>query len=144
MTEQARIYGKVLYELQIPEDMVQETGRIFKENPQLTTLLNDPTVQQSASARGCEWTFHAHSVRNISTKQPPCVSTGLLREPYAIPGGTNKYEPKSLKNFRIYKDHHTAGIPCGFPAGKIPLPGSCSIFRSGRGTYLAGADHRCS
>ena len=24
MTEQARIYGKVLYELQIPEDMVQE------------------------------------------------------------------------------------------------------------------------
>mgnify|MGYP000311486982 CR=1 FL=1 len=25
--------------------MVQETGRIFKENPQLTTLLNDPTVQ---------------------------------------------------------------------------------------------------
>ena len=45
MTEQARIYGKVLYELQIPEDMVQETGRIFKENPQLTTLLNDPTVQ---------------------------------------------------------------------------------------------------
>ena len=45
MTEQAKIYGKVLYELQIPEDMVQETGRIFKENPQLTTLLNDPTVQ---------------------------------------------------------------------------------------------------
>ena len=45
MTEQARIYGKVLYELQIPEDMVQETGRIFKENPQLITLLNDPTVQ---------------------------------------------------------------------------------------------------
>ena len=45
MTEQARIYGKVLYELQIPEHMVQETGRIFKENPQLTTLLNDPTVQ---------------------------------------------------------------------------------------------------
>ncbi len=45
MTEQAKIYGKVLYELQIPEHMVQETGRIFKENPQLTTLLNDPTVQ---------------------------------------------------------------------------------------------------
>ena len=46
MTEQAKIYGKVLYELQIPEDMVQETGRIFKENPQLTTLLNDPTKKK--------------------------------------------------------------------------------------------------
>lgn len=45
MTEQARTYGKVLYELQLPENMVQETGRIFKENPRLITLLNDPTIQ---------------------------------------------------------------------------------------------------
>lgn len=45
MTEQARTYGRVLYELKVPEDMVHETRRIFKENPQLTTLLNDPTIQ---------------------------------------------------------------------------------------------------
>ena len=30
MTDQARLYGAVLYELKLPEDMVYETGRILK------------------------------------------------------------------------------------------------------------------
>ena len=39
MTEQARLYGTVLYELKVPEKMVRETGRIFQENPELKALV---------------------------------------------------------------------------------------------------------
>ena len=42
MTDQARLYGAVLYELKLPEDMVYETGRILKENPELVQVLADP------------------------------------------------------------------------------------------------------
>ena len=46
MTEQARLYGTVLYELKVPEKMVRETGRIFQENPELKAVLDDPTLQE--------------------------------------------------------------------------------------------------
>ena len=42
MTEQARLYGTVLYELKVPEKMVRETGRIFQENPELKAVLMIP------------------------------------------------------------------------------------------------------
>ena len=47
MTEQARLYGTVLYELKVPEKMVRETGRIFQENPELMAVLDDPTLQET-------------------------------------------------------------------------------------------------
>lgn len=47
MTEQARLYGTVLYELKVPEKMVRETGRIFQENPELKAVLDDPTLQET-------------------------------------------------------------------------------------------------
>ena len=46
MTEQARLYGTVLYELKVPEKMVRETGRIFQENPELMAVLDDPTLRK--------------------------------------------------------------------------------------------------
>ena len=46
MTEQARLYGTVLYELKVPEKMVRETGRIFQENPELKAVLDDPRKQK--------------------------------------------------------------------------------------------------
>ena len=43
MTEQARLYGTVLYELKVPEKMVRETGRIFQENPELKAVRHNTT-----------------------------------------------------------------------------------------------------
>lgn len=45
MTEQARIYGTVLYELAIPEAVVKDTIELFETNPQLTCVLASPVVQ---------------------------------------------------------------------------------------------------
>ena len=47
MTEEARLYGTVLYELKVPEKMVRETGRIFQENPELKAVLDDPTLLET-------------------------------------------------------------------------------------------------
>ena len=44
MTETARTYAIVLYELGIPEDMVREAVKLLKENPELPEVLNSPVV----------------------------------------------------------------------------------------------------
>ena len=46
MTEQARLYGTVLYELKLPETMVRTCETILKENPQLAQVLKSPVVRQ--------------------------------------------------------------------------------------------------
>lgn len=44
MTEKARMYGKVLYELHLPEKMVYEMVQIIRENPLLVPILSDPVL----------------------------------------------------------------------------------------------------
>lgn len=46
MTEQARLYGTVLYELKLPEDMLNNCETIFRENPKLQKVLESPVVRQ--------------------------------------------------------------------------------------------------
>ena len=44
MTETARTYAIVRYELGIPEEMVREAVKLLKENPELPEVLNSPVV----------------------------------------------------------------------------------------------------
>ena len=44
MTETARMYAIVLYELGIPEEMVRKAAELLKENPELPEVLNSPVV----------------------------------------------------------------------------------------------------
>ena len=44
MTETARTYAIVLYELGIPVEMVREAVKLLKENPELPEVLNSPVV----------------------------------------------------------------------------------------------------
>ena len=44
MTETARTYAIVLYELGIPEEMVRKAAELLKENPELPEVLNSPVV----------------------------------------------------------------------------------------------------
>ena len=46
MTEQARLYGTVLYELKLPEDMLKNCEIIFRNNPKLQKVLESPVVSQ--------------------------------------------------------------------------------------------------
>lgn len=47
MTDQARLYGTVLYELKLPENMVRTCENLLKENPQLAQVLKSPVVRQT-------------------------------------------------------------------------------------------------
>lgn len=47
MTEQARLYGTVLYELKLPDTMIQTCECILRENPQLAQVLESPVIRQS-------------------------------------------------------------------------------------------------
>ena len=47
MTEQARLYGTVLYELKLPETMIRTCESILRENPQLAQVLKSPVIRQS-------------------------------------------------------------------------------------------------
>ena len=56
MTEQARLYGTVLYELKLPETMIRTCESILRENPQLAQVLESPVIRQSRkepSLTGC-------------------------------------------------------------------------------------------
>lgn len=44
MTEKARTYARVLYELSIPEDMARDAFKLFEENPMLKEALSSPVV----------------------------------------------------------------------------------------------------
>ena len=44
MTETARTYAIVLYELGIPENMIRATAQLLKENPELPEVLASPVV----------------------------------------------------------------------------------------------------
>lgn len=46
MTEVARLYGTVLYELKVPQEMIEKTGEIFKENPELVQVLQSPVYRR--------------------------------------------------------------------------------------------------
>ena len=44
MTETARRYAIVLYELEIPGQMVKNAADVIKENPELNRVLTSPVV----------------------------------------------------------------------------------------------------
>lgn len=46
MTEEARLYGTVLYELEVPQEMVRKTGEILDENPELVRVLQSPVYSR--------------------------------------------------------------------------------------------------
>ena len=46
MTEQARIYGAVLFELDIPQEMVEQAAALLRENPPLQKVLSSPVVKR--------------------------------------------------------------------------------------------------
>lgn len=48
MTEKARTYAIVLYELGIPGEMVEDAARIFTDNPKLKDVLTSPVVPVSS------------------------------------------------------------------------------------------------
>ena len=47
MTEQARLYGTVLYELKLPDTMIRTCECILRENPRLAQVLESPVIRQS-------------------------------------------------------------------------------------------------
>ena len=67
MTEQARLYGTVLYELKLPETMIRTCECILRENPQLAQVLESPSIRQRQ-----EW--------------KPSLDPGALRIPGTFPG----------------------------------------------------------
>ena len=46
MTEGARLYGTVLYELKVPQEMVKKTGEILERNPELVRVLQSPVYRR--------------------------------------------------------------------------------------------------
>ncbi len=46
MTDEARSYGTVLYELAIPQQMIEGMAKVFRENEELTEVLASPVVPQ--------------------------------------------------------------------------------------------------
>ena len=44
MSEQARLYGAVLYRLRLPEEMVQKALGVLEGTPELPLVLTDPTI----------------------------------------------------------------------------------------------------
>ncbi|WP_432629136.1 ATP synthase F1 subunit delta [Brotaphodocola sp.] len=46
MTEEARLYGTVLYELEVPQEMVKKTGEILEKNPELVRVLQSPVYRR--------------------------------------------------------------------------------------------------
>lgn len=44
MTQTANNYGRVLYDLSIPKEEVENTAKLFEEEPRLLQFLEDPTI----------------------------------------------------------------------------------------------------
>ncbi len=64
MTQAAINYSQVLYELSIPEDVVEEAAQAFKLVPQLKSVLCSPVVRKSSKHRIIDRVFPAE-IRNF-------------------------------------------------------------------------------
>ena len=84
MTETARTYAIVLYELGIPEEMVREAVKLLKENPELPEVLNSPVVPLKSKHAVIEKVFRDEEASRIIEGQ----GTGL---------------PQSTRSFRTAK-----------------------------------------
>ena len=66
-------YGKVLFELQIPEEYVQETREIFKAVPDLAELFMNPTVPMKKKLKVIDRVFpeemHNFSENSVQESQ---------------------------------------------------------------------------
>lgn len=61
MTEQARLYGTVLYELKLPDTMIRTCECILRENPQLAQVLESPVIRQSKKEAIIDRVFRART-----------------------------------------------------------------------------------
>lgn len=57
MTQAASNYGQVLYERNVPKDVVEEAERIFRETPQLKKALVSPMVKRNDKYRVIDRVF---------------------------------------------------------------------------------------
>lgn len=65
MTEQTRMYGRVLYELHLPEKMVCEMVKVIRENPLLVQILSDPVLPSLKKDRIIEKVWRASEFTEI-------------------------------------------------------------------------------
>ena len=65
MTEQTRMYGRVLYELHLPEKMVCEMVKVIRENPLLVQILSDPVLPSFKKDRIIEKVWRASEFTEI-------------------------------------------------------------------------------
>ena len=47
MTERARVYGTVLFELDIPRETAEQAGALLRDHPQLKKVLTSPVVKNA-------------------------------------------------------------------------------------------------
>ena len=64
MTDQARLYGTVLYQLSIPEKMAEEAEKIF-ETPELMICLTSPAVSRDKKHRIIEKIFQKPAFSDV-------------------------------------------------------------------------------
>lgn len=57
MTQAASNYGQVLYEMKVPEKMVEEAQTVFRQVPQLKEALKSPVVKRSEKHRVIDRVF---------------------------------------------------------------------------------------
>ena len=89
MTETARTYAIVLYELSIPEDMVREAVKLLKENPELPEVLNSPVVPLKSKHAVIEKVFREPEFSALMVRflKKACDRQRRLRRPVTpMPG----------------------------------------------------------
>ncbi|WP_432628561.1 ATP synthase F1 subunit delta [Brotaphodocola sp.] len=68
MTEEARLYGTVLYELEVPQEMVKKTGEILGENPELVRVLQSPVYRREKKHAIIEEIWKTPEYSSVMTK----------------------------------------------------------------------------
>lgn len=65
MTEQARLYGVVLYQLAVPEEMAEKAEKLLYQTPELVECLASPIVSESKKHRIIERIFQKTEFSDI-------------------------------------------------------------------------------
>lgn len=68
MTETARTYAIVLYELKIPGYMVEEAAKLFKNHPELKKVLTSPVVRMESRHGIIEKVFREPEFSGLMTR----------------------------------------------------------------------------
>ena len=82
LSEAARRYAQVLYELKIPADAVKESERIFSETPELGEALCSPVVSQEKKFSLIDRIFPAE-IRNF-LRQPAGITGWISQRIFSV------------------------------------------------------------